>query len=335
MTGGMLPQHVDTLEIIELCRAARQAGRRRRPRRRPRARTSTRRPISACSAKPRASSTNSSRPGKAGRAQGVFEAEKFQVDVTKTPIPRFDLLKFERLSLRRRAVLARLPVHLRVLRHHRALRPRAAHQDQRADAGRARRALPSSAIAATSTSSTTISSATRRRVQAVPARARRLAASARLSVRVHDRGLDQSGRRCRAAGADERGQFRRRLRRHREPGSGDAGRDAEEAEHAAQHRREHPQDLCRRACSSPRASSSASTPRRPSMADAMIELDRGGGDPGRAWSACSMRCRTRSSRAGSSAKAGCIRGHEMAPTIGADQCTPGSISNRCARCAKS
>ncbi|MFI4961460.1 MAG: radical SAM protein [Hyphomicrobiales bacterium] len=31
----------------------------------------------------------------AGQRSGVFEGEKFQVDVTKTPIPRFDLLKFD------------------------------------------------------------------------------------------------------------------------------------------------------------------------------------------------------------------------------------------------
>jgi hypothetical protein len=31
----------------------------------------------------------------AGERRGVFEAPKFQADVTKTPIPRFDLLKFE------------------------------------------------------------------------------------------------------------------------------------------------------------------------------------------------------------------------------------------------
>ena len=30
-----------------------------------------------------------------GAREGVFEAEKFQVDVTKSPIPRFDLLKFD------------------------------------------------------------------------------------------------------------------------------------------------------------------------------------------------------------------------------------------------
>ena len=37
--------------------------------------------------------------------------------------------------------------------------------------------------------------------------------------------------------------FFARLRRHREPGHRDAGRDAQEAEHAAQPRRERPQDL--------------------------------------------------------------------------------------------
>src|ERR1044071_359989 len=31
----------------------------------------------------------------AGARSGVFEAEKFQADVTKSPIPRFDLLKFD------------------------------------------------------------------------------------------------------------------------------------------------------------------------------------------------------------------------------------------------
>ncbi len=59
-------------------------------------------------------------------------------------------------------VRARLPVPLRVLRHHRAVRPRAAPQDRRPDARRARRGSTISAIAATWTSSTTTSSATRR-----------------------------------------------------------------------------------------------------------------------------------------------------------------------------
>ena len=76
-----------------------------------------------------------------GERSGVFTAEKFQVDVTKTPMPRFDLLNFEPLPLHLRAVFARLPLHLRVLRHHRALRAQAAHQVERADACGARAAI--------------------------------------------------------------------------------------------------------------------------------------------------------------------------------------------------
>ena len=30
-----------------------------------------------------------------GAREGTFEAEKFTIDVTKSPVPRFDLLKFE------------------------------------------------------------------------------------------------------------------------------------------------------------------------------------------------------------------------------------------------
>ena len=49
--------------------------------------------------------------------------------------------KAKRLLVFECPILARLSVHLRVLRHHRALRPRAAGQDDGANAGRARRAL--------------------------------------------------------------------------------------------------------------------------------------------------------------------------------------------------
>ena len=94
MTGGMLPQHSDLTEIINLCRA---------------------RGVPVAIGGPAVTSS----PhlfGKAdfrvlgeaegiidkfiaawelGATEGVFAAEKFQVDVTKTPIPRFDLLKFE------------------------------------------------------------------------------------------------------------------------------------------------------------------------------------------------------------------------------------------------
>ena len=35
------------------------------------------------------------RPGNSGAREGVFEIEKFTVDVTKSPVPRFDLLNFD------------------------------------------------------------------------------------------------------------------------------------------------------------------------------------------------------------------------------------------------
>ena len=43
----------------------------------------------------RRSSTNLSPPGTRAQREGTFESPKFQVDVTKTPVPRYDLLKFE------------------------------------------------------------------------------------------------------------------------------------------------------------------------------------------------------------------------------------------------
>jgi radical SAM superfamily enzyme YgiQ (UPF0313 family) len=94
MTGGMLPQQFDTLEIIDLCRVCEK-------------------PVAvggpAVSSSPHIYRKANFRVlGEAegiidkfveawegGVREGLFEAEKFQVDVTKTPIPRFDLLKFE------------------------------------------------------------------------------------------------------------------------------------------------------------------------------------------------------------------------------------------------
>src|SRR5262249_39411694 len=94
MTGGMLPQHSDLIEIIELC--------------------NTRGKPVAIGGPAVTSSPHLYRKAnfrvlgeaegiidkfleawEAGAREGLFEAEKFQVDVTKTPIPRFDLLKFE------------------------------------------------------------------------------------------------------------------------------------------------------------------------------------------------------------------------------------------------
>jgi radical SAM superfamily enzyme YgiQ (UPF0313 family) len=94
MTGGMLFQQSDTMEIIDMCRA---------------------RDLPVVVGGPDATSSPHLYAGanfrvlgeaegiigefiaawQQGRREGVFEAEKFQVDVTKTPIPRFDLLKFD------------------------------------------------------------------------------------------------------------------------------------------------------------------------------------------------------------------------------------------------
>ena len=64
------------------------------------------------------------------------------VALTDSPTPRFDLLKLERYSYAIAAVLARLPVPLRVLRHHRDVRPQAAGQEPGAGRARAGRAAP-------------------------------------------------------------------------------------------------------------------------------------------------------------------------------------------------
>ena len=94
MTGGMLPQYFDTIEIIELCRARGK-------------------PVvvggpGVTSVPHLYSKANFQVLGEAegiidkfiaaweaGAREGVFEAEKFKIDVTKSPVPRFDLLKVE------------------------------------------------------------------------------------------------------------------------------------------------------------------------------------------------------------------------------------------------
>ena len=94
MTGGMLPQQHDTLEIIDICRAGGK-------------------PVVVGGPGVTSSPHLYKRANfqvlgeaegiidkfitawEAGATEGVFEAEKFTVDVTKTPIPRFDLLKFD------------------------------------------------------------------------------------------------------------------------------------------------------------------------------------------------------------------------------------------------
>jgi len=94
MTGGMLFQQADTLDLIDMCRARGL-------------------PVvvggpDVSSSPHRYVSANFRVIGEAegiidkfiaaweeGQREGTFEAPKFQVDVTKTPIPRFDLLKFD------------------------------------------------------------------------------------------------------------------------------------------------------------------------------------------------------------------------------------------------
>jgi hypothetical protein len=95
MIGGMLPQQHDLLDLIDLCRARGK-------------------PVviggPAVTSSPHIyAKANFQVLGEAegiidkfiaaweaGAREGVFEAEKFQVDVTKSPVPRFDLLKFDR-----------------------------------------------------------------------------------------------------------------------------------------------------------------------------------------------------------------------------------------------
>ena len=94
LTGGMLPQQSDTLDIIDFCHARGK-------------------PVvvggPAVTSSPHLYRAADFRVlGEAegiidkfieaweeGARQGEFEAEKFQVDVTTSPIPRFDLLKFD------------------------------------------------------------------------------------------------------------------------------------------------------------------------------------------------------------------------------------------------
>src|SRR5215216_538665 len=94
MTGGMLPQQYDLLNVIDLCRARAKPVAIGGP-----AATST--PEIYARADFRILGEAEGIIDKfiaaweAGEREGVFEAEKFKIDVTNSPIPRFDLLKFE------------------------------------------------------------------------------------------------------------------------------------------------------------------------------------------------------------------------------------------------
>jgi radical SAM superfamily enzyme YgiQ (UPF0313 family) len=94
MTGGMLSQQHDTLEIITICHAHGKPVVVGGP-------GVTSSPHIYASADFRVLGEAEGIIDKfiaaweAGATEGLFEAEKFTVDVTKSPIPRFDLLKFD------------------------------------------------------------------------------------------------------------------------------------------------------------------------------------------------------------------------------------------------
>jgi radical SAM superfamily enzyme YgiQ (UPF0313 family) len=94
MTGGMLPQHFDAIEIIELCRARGKPVAVGGP-----AVTSVPDLYSDANFQVRGEAEGIIdkfiAAWEAGAREGSFEAEKFTIDVTKSPVPRFDLLKVE------------------------------------------------------------------------------------------------------------------------------------------------------------------------------------------------------------------------------------------------
>ena len=94
LTGGMLPQQSDTLDVIDLCHAHGKPVAVGGP------------GVTSCPQLYQAADFRVLGEAEgvidefiaaweAGAREGQFEAEKFQVDVTKSPIPRFDLLKFD------------------------------------------------------------------------------------------------------------------------------------------------------------------------------------------------------------------------------------------------
>jgi radical SAM superfamily enzyme YgiQ (UPF0313 family) len=113
-TGGMLPQQADTLRLIELCRERGKpvvvGG--------PDA-TSSPHIYAAADFQVLGEAEgvidNFIAAWEAGARSGVFTAPKFQVDVTKTPVPRFDLLKLDHYLYVGVQYSRGCPLHLRVL----------------------------------------------------------------------------------------------------------------------------------------------------------------------------------------------------------------------------
>ena len=96
MTGGMLMQQADALHIIDAVhmhfgKPVVVGG----PDVDLAVRKSTSRPTSMVLGEAESVIDDFIAAWEAGERQGRFEAPKFKVDVTKTPVPRFDLLKFD------------------------------------------------------------------------------------------------------------------------------------------------------------------------------------------------------------------------------------------------
>jgi radical SAM superfamily enzyme YgiQ (UPF0313 family) len=93
MTGGMLPQQFDVLEVIDYCQARGKPVAVGGP-----AITSTPEIYQRADFQIRGEAEGIIdkfiEAWEAGARSGVFEAEKFKIDVTQSPIPRFDLLNF-------------------------------------------------------------------------------------------------------------------------------------------------------------------------------------------------------------------------------------------------
>ena len=196
--------------------------------------------------------TRPSTPGRSSCATtraGTWQTEYRQDEkpsMHDSPLPRFDLLKVDRYRTHDDPVRARLPVQLRVLRHHRHLRPAAAHEVGRPGDGRGP-GDPPARRAATSSSSTTTSSATRRRPRSCCARSPTGSEQNGYPDRVHDRGLAQRRAGRRAAAPHAAGELHHDLHRaSSRPRAASLEETQEDAEHARGHPRR-PSTASRRA----------------------------------------------------------------------------------------
>ena len=291
----------------------------------PRARTSTSRPTSRCSARPRTSSRISSPPGKRGERKGVFTGREIQdrrharrrcrVSICSSSTSISTSASSIRAAARSPASSAtsssfmaacRAPrpttqilAELQTLYRARLSRPCRfrRRQPDRQQEGAASRSCPSSS---SGRKRTTIRSNSRPRP--------------RINLADDDELLELH---------EGSANFFAGVRRHREPGPRDAGADAQEAEHPAQHRREHPQNLRYGIFVTAgfivgfdsEKGSHRRLDGRPSSRIARCRSP---------WSACSMRCPARSSRAASTKEGRLHAGHDvMRDERAGDQCTLG------------